>query len=253
MLARGASTARGCPARFRCMIDLLSYTAMDLHAARPVAGVARRRGCSASVSRPLPSASGQDPGNHVERMFLVVALGCFRDARPSTLARWLQSPAAGTSQLQPAERRCPSALSRPPGKRWKLAAASVEMGQLCPLAWLASESNVTPGRPNSARRRGARHGARATASPEDSYRACTCARAPFSVSSGSLGASSTPNESSRRAARAHVKDTGHLGLLLRRVQVKVALLRVLLQQASRSPPMGGRGRLFLHGPASCIH
>ena len=54
-----------------CMVDLLSYTAMDLHAARLVAGVARRRGCSASVSRPLPSASGQDPGNHVERVFLV--------------------------------------------------------------------------------------------------------------------------------------------------------------------------------------
>ena len=44
------------------------------------------------------------------------------------------------------------------------------MGQLCPLAWLASESDVIPGLPNSARRRGARHGARATASPEDSYR-----------------------------------------------------------------------------------
>ena len=85
------------------------------------------------------------------------------------------------------------------------------------------------------------------------YRACTCARAPFSVSSGSLRASSTPNESSRRAARAHAKDAGHLGLLLRRVQVKAALLRVLLQQASRSPPTGDRGRLFLHGPVSCIH
>ena len=140
-----------------------------------------------------------------------------------------------------------------PIKGWKPAAATVVHGQLCPLAWLASESNVTPGRPNSARRRGAKHGARAAASPEDSYRACTCARAPFSVSSGSLGASSTPNESSRRAARAHARDAGHLGLLLRRVQAKAALLRVLLQQASRSPPTGDRGRLFLHGPVSCIH
>ena len=39
------------------MIDLLSYTTMDLHAACRWRGVARRRGCSASVSRPLHQSS----------------------------------------------------------------------------------------------------------------------------------------------------------------------------------------------------
>ena len=140
-----------------------------------------------------------------------------------------------------------------PIRGWKPAAATVVHGPALPSGLAGLRVHATPGCPNSARRRETRHGARATASPEDSYRACTCARAPFSVSSGSLGASSTPNESSRRAARAHAKDAGHLGLLLRRVQVKAALLRVLLQQASRSPPTGDRGRLFLHGPVSCIH
>ena len=126
------------------------------------------------------------------------------------------------------------------------------MDQLCLQAWLVSESTRLRAAPT--RRGGGRRGtARGQLRREDGQHACTCARAPFSVSSGSLGASSTPNESSRRAARAHAKDAGHLGLLLRRVQVKAALLRVLLQQASRSPPTGDRGRLFLHGPVSCIH
>ena len=69
-------------ASFRGMIDLLSYTAMDLHAARPVAGVARRRGCSASVSRPLPPTSvgsRQSRGTHVPRLWLSDGL---REARP---------------------------------------------------------------------------------------------------------------------------------------------------------------------------
>ena len=108
-----------------------------------------------------------------------------------------------------------------------------------------SESHVPPGRlrhgaaaGGGARRAGnlRREDGHVGAAPSvTSHMHSTCARAPFSVSSGSIGASRTPNETSRGAARAHVEDAGRLELLLRRVQVKAALL----EECSSRP----RGRL----------
>jgi len=108
-----------------------------------------------------------------------------------------------------------------------------------------SESHVPPGRlrhgaaaGGGARRAGnlRREDGHVGAAPSvTSHMHSTCARAPFSVSSGRIGASRTPNETSRGAARAHVEDAGRLELLLRRVQVKAALL----EECSSRP----RGRL----------
>ena len=71
---------------FRGMIDLLSYTAMDLHAARPVAGCRSSSQSLGVASRPLPSTSSQDPVITWNAVARFVALGGFRGARlyPST-------------------------------------------------------------------------------------------------------------------------------------------------------------------------
>ena len=50
------------------VIDLFSYSTMYLHAAWPVVGVARRRSCTVSVSRLLPSTSSLAPAITLKRM-----------------------------------------------------------------------------------------------------------------------------------------------------------------------------------------
>ena len=70
----------------------------------------------------------------------------------------------------------------------------------------------------------------------------TCARAPFSVSSGRIGASRTPSETSRGAARAHVKEAGRLDLntILHARLRKMSVASVAsLARPMRSPLMLG--------------
>ena len=162
----------------------------------------------------------------------------------------------GTSQLQlPSWRRSqrdgypgsPPLLHVPctPIKGWRPTAATVVHGPAQPLGMAGLRVHVPPGRlrhgaaaGGGARRAGKlrREDGHVGAAPSvTSHMHSTCARAPFSVSSGSIGASRTPNETSRGAARAHVEDAGRPELLLRRVQVKAALL----EECSSRP----RGRL----------
>ena len=72
--------------KLRGMIDLLSYTAMDLHAARPVAGCrssSQSLGIGVSSSSVnVKSDSRQSRGTHVPGSSLSDGL---REARPSTL------------------------------------------------------------------------------------------------------------------------------------------------------------------------
>ena len=56
------------------VIDLFCYSTMYLHAAWPVVGVARRRSCTVSVSRLLPSTSRLAPAITLKRM---LRFSCF--------------------------------------------------------------------------------------------------------------------------------------------------------------------------------
>ena len=57
-----------------------------------------------------------------------------------------------------------------PVRGWKPAAATVVHGPALPSGLAGLRVQLIPGLSNSARRRETRHGARAAASPEDSYR-----------------------------------------------------------------------------------